>query len=135
MKARLFALATLVALTACGGGHTNATTQDQTTTRTTGGSGSMSHNSSRAHTGSAGGAYGGATQGRRHSGAAAGNQPQEFDTEAAAVRRCGSEVVWLNIKTGVYHAKGTEFYGNTKNGAYVCRKDADAAGDRAAKAN
>lgn len=133
MKARLFALATLVAVTACGGGHTNATTQQQTTTRTVGAPGSTSHN--RSMNGTAGRGASGSMAGSRNGGAA-GNQPQEYSTEAAATSHCrGDEVVWLNVKTGVYHSKGTEYYGNTKNGAYTCKKDADAAGDRASKSN
>jgi hypothetical protein len=40
------------------------------------------------------------------------------------------EVVRLNIPTGVYHEKGRRWYGRTKHGAYVCRKEADAVGDR-----
>ena len=56
---------------------------------------------------------------------------QFFSTEAAAQRHCPSdEVVWLNTKTGVYHEKGMRWYGRTKSGAYVCRKEADAAGYR-----
>lgn len=54
-----------------------------------------------------------------------------FPTEAAAQRHCpNDEVVWLNIPTHIYHEKGMRWYGRTKNGAYVCRKEADAAGDR-----
>jgi len=54
-----------------------------------------------------------------------------FVTEAAAQKHCPKdEVVWLNTSSGVYHEKGMRWYGNTKHGAYVCRKEADAAGDR-----
>lgn len=54
-----------------------------------------------------------------------------FDTEAAAQKHCPKDVVvWLNIPTGIYHEKGMRWYGRTKHGAYVCRKEADAAGDR-----
>jgi hypothetical protein len=54
-----------------------------------------------------------------------------FETEAAAQRHCPSDtVVWLNTKSGIYHLKGERWYGNTKYGAYVCKKEADAAGDR-----
>jgi hypothetical protein len=38
--------------------------------------------------------------------------------------------VWLNVPSGIYHEKGMRWYGRTKYGAYVCRKEADAAGDR-----
>lgn len=54
-----------------------------------------------------------------------------FDTEAAAQTHCPSDtVVWLNTKSGVYHEKGMRWYGRTKHGAYVCKKEADAAGYR-----
>jgi hypothetical protein len=54
-----------------------------------------------------------------------------FPTEAAAQKHCPSDtVVWLNTATGVYHEKGMRWYGNTKAGSYVCRAEADNAGDR-----
>jgi len=56
---------------------------------------------------------------------------QLFATEAAAQKHCPhDEVVWLNTNSGIYHEKGMRWYGRTKHGAYVCRKEADAAGDR-----
>ena len=63
--------------------------------------------------------------------AAAAGEPPEYPTEAAAQSHCPSDVVvWLNIPSGVYHEKGMRWYGRTKHGAFVCRKEADAAGDR-----
>jgi len=54
-----------------------------------------------------------------------------FSTEAAAQAHCPRDVVvWLNTKTGIWHEKGMRWYGRTKYGAYVCRKEAAAAGDR-----
>jgi hypothetical protein len=54
-----------------------------------------------------------------------------FNSEAAAQAHCPSDtVVWLNTKSGVYHEKGMRWYGRTKHGAYVCKKEADAAGYR-----
>lgn len=54
-----------------------------------------------------------------------------FQSEAAAQAHCPrDEVVWLNIPSGIYHLKGMRWYGRTKYGAYVCRKEAKAAGDR-----
>jgi len=62
---------------------------------------------------------------------AAVGQLQLFDTEAAAQRHCPrDEVVWLNTNTGIYQEKGMRWYGRTKQGAFVCRREADAAGDR-----
>ncbi len=57
-------------------------------------------------------------------------QPQGFDTESAAQSHCANdEIVWLNTHTRVYHQKSGVYYGKTKSREYVCRKDADAAGD------
>jgi hypothetical protein len=56
---------------------------------------------------------------------------QLFPTESRAQKHCpNDEVVWLNTASGIYHEKGMRWYGNTKHGAYVCRKEADGAGDR-----
>jgi hypothetical protein len=65
--------------------------------------------------------------------ALAADQPQLtlFTTEDAAQKHCPADtVVWLNTSSGIYHLKGERWYGRTKHGAYVCRKEADAAGDR-----
>lgn len=62
---------------------------------------------------------------------AAANTVQQFDSETAAQFHCPSDtVVWLNTSSGIYHEKGMRWYGRTKQGAYVCRKEADGAGDR-----
>ncbi|MGD0967769.1 MAG: hypothetical protein ABR949_05730 [Candidatus Aquilonibacter sp.] len=54
-----------------------------------------------------------------------------FATEDAAQTHCPRDtVVWLNTKTGIWHEKGMRWYGRTKQGAYVCRKEAAAAGYR-----
>jgi len=56
---------------------------------------------------------------------------QLFSTERAAQVHCPRDtVVWLNTNSGIYHEKGMRWYGRTRAGAYVCRKEADAAGDR-----
>lgn len=58
----------------------------------------------------------------------------EFPTEAAAKASCGSAlVVWVNLKSKIYHFGGTRDYGHTKEGAYMCEAQAQAAGSRAAK--
>jgi hypothetical protein len=65
--------------------------------------------------------------------ALAADQPQLtlFATEDAAQKHCPADtVVWLNTRSGIYHLKGERWYGRTKHGAYVCKKEADAAGDR-----
>jgi hypothetical protein len=58
----------------------------------------------------------------------------QFSTEAQAKARCPSDtVVWVTLKSGVYHFAGTRYYGTTKNGAYMCEADTATAGMRAAK--
>lgn len=58
-------------------------------------------------------------------------QPALFPTEQAAQSHCPADVVvWLNIPSGIYHLKGQRWYGRTKSGAYVCKQEADKAGDR-----
>lgn len=46
----------------------------------------------------------------------------------------GDPVVWVNLSTKVYHLPGSSYYGKTKSGKYLCKSDADKAGDRVAKA-
>ena len=59
------------------------------------------------------------------------NSTQHFQSEQEAKQHCPNDtVVWVNTKTGVYHLKGERWYGMTKEGAYECRKEADAEGDR-----
>jgi hypothetical protein len=58
----------------------------------------------------------------------------QFSTEAQAKYRCPTgTVVWVNLKSKVYHFSGTRFYGNTEHGAYMCEGDTAAEGMRAAK--
>lgn len=57
--------------------------------------------------------------------------PPTFNSEKSAQAHCPRDVVvWLNIPTGIYHEKGMRYNGRTKHGMYVCKKEADAAGDR-----
>jgi hypothetical protein len=58
----------------------------------------------------------------------------EFSTEAQAKARCPADtVVWVNLKSKIYHFSGTRYYGETKSGAYMCEHDSRAEGMRAAK--
>lgn len=58
----------------------------------------------------------------------------QYATEAQAKARCGSgTVVWANLKSKIYHFAGHKDYGNTKEGAYMCERDATSEGMRAAK--
>jgi hypothetical protein len=55
-----------------------------------------------------------------------------FPTQQQAQQHCPIDVVvWLNLPTGIYHFQGQRWFGNTKSGAYVCQREANAAGDRA----
>lgn len=54
-----------------------------------------------------------------------------FPIEQQAQQHCPNDiVVWLNTPTGIYHYKGERWYGATKHGAFVCKQEADQAGDR-----
>ena len=58
----------------------------------------------------------------------------QYSTEAQAKARCPADtVVWVNLNSKVYHFAGTRNYGNTKEGAYMCEKDALGETFRAAK--
>ena len=58
----------------------------------------------------------------------------EFAAAAVAKARCPADtVVWANLKSKIYHFSGNKDYGNTKDGAYMCEKDATRQGIRAAK--
>jgi len=59
----------------------------------------------------------------------------EFKTTAAAQAHCpGDLVVWSTLtKSKAYHLAASRYYGKTKHGAYVCEKDANAAGFHQAK--
>ncbi len=60
---------------------------------------------------------------------------EEFSTAAAAAAHCpGDVVVWSTFSKGKsFHLVASRYYGKTKHGAYVCEKDALAAGFHAAK--
>lgn len=58
----------------------------------------------------------------------------QFCSDAEAKSRCpGAAVVWVNTKSKIYHKAGSNTYGHTKEGAYMCQSDADAEGDRASR--
>ena len=64
----------------------------------------------------------------------AGAQPGQFSTEAVAQSSCGTDtVVWVNTDSHIYHFKNNANYGKTKQGAYMCERDAISAGSHAAK--
>ena len=54
-----------------------------------------------------------------------------YSSEDQAQQHCPKDVVvWLNLPTHIYHWKGMRWYGNTNNGAYVCKLEADENGNR-----
>jgi hypothetical protein len=58
----------------------------------------------------------------------------QYTTEALAKVHCLSDtVVWVNLRSKIYHFAGNKDYGNTKKGAYMCEKDTAGVGARAAK--
>ena len=58
----------------------------------------------------------------------------QFATEAQAKANCPIDtVVWVNLRSKIYHFSGTHNYGNTKDGAYMCERDTTTQGMRAAK--
>jgi hypothetical protein len=52
---------------------------------------------------------------------------------AAAAEGGGSDKVWMNAKSSVYHCPGSKYYGKTKEGAYMTEADAKAKGGHAVK--
>ena len=59
-----------------------------------------------------------------------------YKTESAAQKHCPRDiVVWDNTASGVYNMKGSKNYGTTKDGRYVCKQEADAAGLKPAANN
>jgi hypothetical protein len=57
---------------------------------------------------------------------------EQFATETAAQSACpADEVVWVNLRSKVYHPSTSPGYGKTSRGAYMCEKQGVAAGFRA----
>jgi hypothetical protein len=42
----------------------------------------------------------------------------------------GDKLVWVNTHSHVYHFKGERYFGSTKEGKFICERDADKEGDR-----
>ena len=50
-------------------------------------------------------------------------------TEAEAKESCpGDAVVWVNLRSKVYHVSGSRNYAKTKQGAYMCERESVTAG-------
>jgi len=60
--------------------------------------------------------------------------PKRFATEAAAKASCSTDtVVWVNLRSKIYHLKGTATYGKGKHGVYMCTADATSEGFKPTK--
>lgn len=60
--------------------------------------------------------------------------PKRFSTEAAAQASCSTDtVVWVNLRSKIYHLKGTATYGKGKHGVYMCTADATSEGFKPTK--
>ncbi len=66
----------------------------------------------------------------RPPGSPAGLAADQFSAEPAAKSHCpGDTVVWVNLGgSKAYHMSGNKYYGKTKHGAFMCRKEADQSG-------
>jgi len=52
-----------------------------------------------------------------------------FKSETGALQHCPKDVVvWGSIESGVFFSKGTRRYEKTKDGHYLCKSEAVAAG-------
>jgi len=58
----------------------------------------------------------------------------QFTSESQAKAHCpGDTVVWVNLDSHIYHFQSSRNFGKTKSGVFMCEKEADSAGNRAAK--
>ena len=56
----------------------------------------------------------------------------QFATEAEAKTSCPTDtVVWVSLRSKVFHASDSASYGKIKRGAYMCEKETTAAGYKA----
>ena len=62
---------------------------------------------------------------------AASGTEDESETQAKTPPAKG--MVWVNLKTGIYHREGDRWYGKTKSGKFMSEADAEKAGYRPAK--
>jgi hypothetical protein len=69
------------------------------------------------------------------SGCLSGNANAAFKAEGEATTACGTDkVVWANSDSQIFHAGGSQFFGKTAEGAFMCQATAAKAGYRAAGA-
>jgi hypothetical protein len=56
----------------------------------------------------------------------------QYASEAEAKTSCPADtVVWVNLRTKVFHTSDSASYGKTKRGAYMCKKETTAVGYKA----
>jgi hypothetical protein len=48
----------------------------------------------------------------------------------ASMKCPGDKLVWVNTRSGIYHFQGERYFGSTKEGKFLCERDADKEGDR-----
>lgn len=54
---------------------------------------------------------------------------EHFRFEQQAQQHCPNDsIVWAIARLGIFHSSSERWYGQTSDGTYVCRKDAEAAG-------
>ena len=64
-------------------------------------------------------------------GLADARSPYAPDSPAPSAQTCPRDsVVWVNMRSGIYHLPGMRWYGRTAQGEYMCRAAADKAGYR-----
>jgi hypothetical protein len=51
-------------------------------------------------------------------------------TAPAGMTCPGDKLVWVNTRSHVYHFQGERYFGSTKEGKFICERDADKEGDR-----
>ena len=43
------------------------------------------------------------------------------------------KLVWVNTRSHIYHFQGERYFGSTKEGKFICERDADKEGDRSTR--
>ena len=64
---------------------------------------------------------------------ASATPPANPSTPEKTTPKAKEKTVWVNTTTGVYHKKGSRWYGKTKRGKYMTEADAIRAGFKAAE--
>jgi len=69
----------------------------------------------------------------RKSEQAVASKKAEDESETQAKTPPAKGMVWVNLKTGIYHREGDRWYGKTKSGKFMSEGDAEKAGYKPAK--